>query len=244
MIHIFRKEIHSFFSSLVGYTAIIVFLLLSGFLLWISPDQNILDYGYATMDRFFSIAPWVFLLLIPAITMRLFSDEFKSGTIEILSTLPLLDRQIILGKYFAGLALTIFALLPTLLYVITLSSLSVIPNNLDSGGIIGSYIGLLFLAGAYTAVGLFCSSITTNQVVAFLIAIFINFILYIGFESLSQLEVFKSGLDYWVSYIGMQSHYHSISRGLIDSKDLVYFLSIISIFLLLTHFSLQKRKLN
>ncbi len=242
MIYIFRKEINAFFSSLMGYISVIVFLLVMGFFLWFYPDNNMLDDGYATMDKFFNLAPWVLLFLLPAITMRSFSDEFRSGTIEILSTLPLKEKDIVLGKFFAAWLLVVFSILPTLLYVFSLASLSAIPDNLDTGGIIGSYIGLLFLCGAFSAVGLFCSTLTNNQVIAFLIAIFINFILYSGFETLSKLEVFTGTLDYIISSIGMESHYRSISRGLIDTRDLVYFLSVIAIFILASRFSLQKRK--
>ncbi|GBL35579.1 hypothetical protein EMGBS15_11740 [Filimonas sp.] len=180
MLSIFRKELNSFFSSLVGYIAIIVFLLVCGFFLWVVPNNNMLDYGYATMDKFFAFAPWVLMFLLPALTMRSFSDEYKSGTIEILSTIPLTENQIILGKFFASFALMLFSILPTLLYVFTISHLAIIKDNLDTGGILGSYIGLLFLSAAYTAVGIFCSSVTPNQVIAFLLAIFANFILYAG----------------------------------------------------------------
>jgi ABC-2 type transport system permease protein len=152
MIYILRKELHSFFSSLVGYMAIIVFLLVCGFFMWVVPNANLLDYGYASLDKFFAFTPWVMMFLLPALTMRSFADEFKGGTIEILSTLPLKESQIILGKFFASFILVIFSILPTLLYVYTLSRLSLVADNLDSGGIFGSYVGLLFLSAAFTAV--------------------------------------------------------------------------------------------
>src|SRR5690606_7224682 len=189
---IFFKEIHSFFSSIVGYVAILVFLIASGLFLWIIPDTSILDYGYANLDRFFEYAPWFLMFLIPAITMRSFADEFRGGTIEWLSTKPLKDTDIILGKYFAALALVLFAILPTLIYIITIDSLSAVRDNLDTGGITGSYIGLIFLAASFTAIGIYCSSLTGNQIVGFLIALFANFILYLGFESLSQLPAFTA----------------------------------------------------
>ncbi|MBK7763130.1 MAG: gliding motility-associated ABC transporter permease subunit GldF [Bacteroidetes bacterium] len=244
MVQIFWKELNSFFSSLVGYIAIIVFLLICGFFMWVVPDANILDYGFASMDKFFAFAPWVLMFLLPALTMRSFSDEYKSGTIEILSTLPLKESQIILGKFFASFALMLFSVLPTLLYVFTISKLAIVKNNLDSGGILGAYIGLLFLSAAFTAIGIFCSSLTSNQVIAFLMSIFANFILFSGFEMLSKIPVLGNGIDYIVSQIGMQFHYTSISRGVIDSRDIIYFLSVVIIFILATRLSLQKRKWN
>jgi ABC-2 type transport system permease protein len=203
-----------------------------------------LDFGYASMDKFFALAPWIILFLIPALTMRSFSDEYKAGTIEVLFTLPLKDREIILGKFFASTLIVVFAIFPTLLYVITLASLSVIKNNVDTGAIIGSYIGLLFLCGAFTSIGLFASSISNNQVIAFLIAVFINFIVFAGFETISKIPVFDNGIDYILSQIGMQFHYDSISRGLIDSRDMVYFVSVIALFILATRIALGKRKWN
>lgn len=239
MLSIYKKEIHQFFSSLTGYIAIIVFLAVCGLFLWIF-DENILDYGYATLDKFFLFAPWVMLFLLPALTMRSFSDEFKSGTIEVLYTLPLKENDIILGKYFSALTFVVFALIPTGLYVFTIYRLS--GGNIDSGSIIGSYTGLLFLCAAFTAIGLFCSSLTNNQVAAFLIGVFVNFILYAGFESLSQLSLLGDGADYIISQIGMQFHYNSISRGVLDTRDLIYFVSILIVFLAATRLTLLKRR--
>jgi len=244
MFSIFRKELNSFFSSLVGYIAIIVFLLVCGFFMWVVPGNNILDYGFATMDKFFAFAPWVLMFLLPALTMRSFSDEYKSGTIEILSTIPLKENELIVGKFLASFTLVLFSVLPTLLYVYTISHLANIKGNLDGGGILGSYTGLLFLSAAFTSVGLFCSSLTSNQVIAFLIAIFANFILYAGFETLSRMSFIGNGLDYIVSQIGMQFHYNSISRGVLDTRDIVYFLSVVAVFMIATKLSLQKRKWN
>ena len=238
---IFFKEINSFFSSIVGYVAVLAFLVFCGLFFWIIPNSSILDYGYATLDKYFELAPWFLMLLIPAITMRSFADEFKSGTIEWLSTKPLKDTDIILGKYFAALALVVFAIIPTLIYIVTIDSLSAVKDNLDTGGIIGSYIGLLFLAASFTAIGIYCSSLTSNQIVGFLIALFANFILYTGFESLSELPAFTAGIDYYLSMIGMSFHYNSISRGIIDTRDVVYFLSIIILFIALTRLSLNRR---
>lgn len=242
MYSIYKKEINAFFSSLVGYIAILLFLILVGFFLWVIPESNLLEEGYATLDKFFTLAPWVLMFLIPALTMRSFSDEFKSGTIEVLSTLPLSESSIILGKFLASFTLVLFSLLPTLLYIYTISRLSVIPGNIDTGGIMGSYIGLSFLNAAFTAIGIFCSAVTSNQVIAFLFAIFLNFIVFSGFESLSKIPVFSNGADYIISQLGMQFHYNSISRGLIDSRDIVYFLSLIALFILATKITLERRK--
>ena len=238
---IFIKEINSFFSSIVGYVAILIFLIACGLFLWIIPDTSILDYGYANLDRFFEMAPWFLILLIPAVTMRSFADEFRGGTIEWLSTKPITDLNIILGKYFAALSLVSFALLPTLVYILTISSLSAIPDNLDTGAIIGSYIGLLFLASGFTAVGVFCSSLTSNQVVAFLIALFACYLFHSGFEALSKIPSFTGGIDYYLSMVGMSFHYNSISRGVIDTRDVVYFVSVVVLFVALTRTSLNRR---
>ena len=238
---IFIKEINSFFSSIVGYVALLVFLVACGLFLWVIPDYSILGYGFAAMDRFFELAPWLLLLLVPAVTMRSFSDEFRGGTIEWLSTKPLTDVEIILGKYFATLALIVLALLPTLIYVYTIANLALPDNSPDAAAIIGSYTGLLFLAATFAAVGVFCSSLTGNQVVGFLISLLSCYLLYTGFEHLSRLPEFSEGIDYYLSMIGMEFHYTSISRGLIDSRDVIYFLSLIILFIALTRFSLSNR---
>lgn len=238
---IYIKELNSFFSSIVGYVTMLIFLIACGLFLWIIPDTSILEYGYATLDRFFEFAPLFLLLLIPAVTMRSFADEFRGGTIEWLSTKPLKETDIILGKYFAALSLVIITLLPTLVYVITIDSLSAVPDNLDTGGIIGSYIGLVFLAATFTAVGIFCSSLTSNQVVAFLVALFACYLLYTGFEALSKIPSFAGGIDYYLGMIGMSFHYNSISRGVVDTRDVIYFLSVIVLFIALTRLSLNRR---
>jgi ABC-2 type transport system permease protein len=238
---IFIKEINSFFSSIVGYVAIMVFLIACGLFLWILPDSSILLGGYATLDAFFDMAPQLLLLLIPAVTMRSFADEFRGGTIEWLSTKPLTDMDIILGKYFAALTLVLFALLPTLIYIISIDSLSSVPDNLDTGGIMGSYIGLVFLAATFTAVGVFCSSLTSNQIVGFLVSLFACFLLYTGFEALSKLPLFTGGPDYYMGMIGMSFHYNSISRGVVDTRDVIYFISVIILFISLTRLSLNRR---
>ena len=237
---IFIKELNSFFSSIVGYVVLLVFLGICGVVLWVY-NNNILDYGYATMDRFFEVASWLLIFLIPAITMRSFPDEFRGGTIEWLSTKPLSDLDIILGKYFASVVLVAFAILPTLVYVYTIDNLSVVQNNLDTGGIIGSYIGLFLSACAFVAIGVFCSSLTNNQIVGFLLALFANGWLYWGFDALSLIPQFTGSIDYYLSMIGMSFHYESISRGVIDTRDVIYFLSLIILFIALTRLSLNRR---
>lgn len=242
MFTLFKKEIRAFLSSLIGYIAIFVFLLLVGLFLWILPtDSNILTNGYAGLDALFSLAPWVFLFLIPAITMRSFADEKKAGTIEFLLTKPLTDLQIILAKYFASVTLVLFSLLPTLIYYYTIYKLGNPVGNIDSGGTWGSYIGLLFLASAFTAIGVFASSLSDNQIVAFILAVFLCFFFYIGFEYISALDLFGKMDDFIIS-LGINDHYTSMSRGVIDTRDVVYYLSIIGIFILLTKTTLESRK--
>jgi ABC-2 type transport system permease protein len=238
---IFFREVNAFFSSIIGYVAVGVFLAACWLFLWLMPETNFLDYGYASLDKFFDLAPLLLMLLIPAVTMRSFADEFRAGTIEWLSTKPLSDIDVILGKYFAALALVVFALLPTLLYVYSIGNLAGAKVSLDSGGIIGSYIGLFFLAAGFAAVGIFCSSLTGNQVVSFLIALCACFLFYTGFEALSKIPSFTGGIDYYLSMVGMEFHYASISRGLIDSRDVIYFLSVIVLFIALTRISLARR---
>ncbi len=238
---IFIKEINSFFSSIVGYVAVMVFLIACGLFLWVIPNSSILEYGYASLDRYFDMAPWLLMLLIPAITMRSFADEFRGGTIEWLSTKPLTDLDIIGGKYLASLALVVFAILPTLIYAYTVNNLALLENNIDIGSVIGSYIGLLFLAAGFTAIGIFCSSLTNNQIVGFLVALFACYILYSGFEALSKIPSFTGGFDYYLSMVGMSFHYNSISRGFIDSRDVIYFLSVVILFISLTRLSLNRR---
>jgi len=242
MITLFRKEISSFFSSLIGYIVITVFLLINGLFLWVFPlEFNILDFGYASIENLFMLAPIVFLFLIPAITMRLFSDEKKSGTIEILLTQPLTDLEIILAKYFAGLVLILFSLLPTLIYFFSVYQLGLPPGNIDTGGMWGSYIGLLFLGASFVAIGLFSSSITDNQIVSFIIAISLCGFLYIGFEFIYSLDLFGN-IDLFIKSLGINAHYTSMSRGVIDTRDIIYFISVIALFIIFTKFSLASRK--
>ena len=242
MITLFKKEISSFLSSLIGYIVITVFLLINGLFLWVFPSEfNILDFGYANIDGLFLIAPFVFLFLIPAITMRSFSDEKKSGTIEILLTKPLSDYQIIFAKFLAGFALVVFSLIPTLLYFVSVYYLGFPKGNIDTGGMWGSYIGLLFLGGTFVAIGLFSSSITDNQIIAFIISVFLCGFIYMGFEFIYSFELFGS-VDLFIKQLGMNSHYSSMSRGVIDTRDILYFISVEAFFMLLTKLSLESRK--
>lgn len=234
-----KKELRQFFSSLTGLISIVVFLILNGAILFIFPD-NILDFGYATLDKFFQLAPFILLFLIPAITMRSFSDEFKGGTYEILQTKPLSRWQIIGGKYFASLIVVIIALIPTIIYAVTLQQLSAV-GGLDMGATIGSYIGLILLAAVFVAISIFCSSLTSNPVVAFVAGAFLCFLVYNGFEAISKIPAFESGADYFISMLGIDFHYRSISRGVIDTRDLVYFFTVILFFLLFTNKNLLTR---
>jgi len=234
-----KKELRQFFSSLTGYIAIIVFLLINGLFLFVFPASCVFDYGYATLDKFFEMAPWILLLLIPAITMRSFADEFRGGTFEILQTRPITRWQMIWGKYVASLFIVVIAIIPTLIYVLTISRLST--GGIDSGGIAGSYIGLFFLAAVFTAIGICCSSFTSNAVVAFLLSAFACFVVYSAFSAISTLPVFETGAGYFIEMLGIDSHYRSISRGVIDSRDLIYFASVVLLFLFLTARNLVKR---
>ncbi len=235
-----KKEFRQFFSSLTGYIAIVVFLLLNGLFLFVFPDTNILDFGYATLDKFFELAPWILLLLIPAITMRSFSDEFKAGTYEILQTKPLSRWKLVLGKYTGALGVVLIALLPTIIYVISVQQLST-EGGIDRGGTIGAYFGLIFLASVFVAIGIFCSSFTSNAVVAFISGAFFCFLLYSGFNAISRIPALESGADYYIEMLGIDFHYRSISRGVIDSRDIIYFLSVIAFFLVCTTRNLLKR---
>jgi ABC-2 type transport system permease protein len=242
MLAIFRKEINLFFSSLIGYIVVGVFLVVLGLFLFIFPDTSLLNYGFASLDPLFDMAPNIFVFLIPAITMRTFAEEQQSGTIELLVTRPISDWQIIAGKYLASLVLVLFALIPTILYYYTIYDLGAPRGNLDSGGIMGSYIGLFFLAAGFVAIGVFASSITKNQIVAFLLATALCFWFYWGFDYLSRLPVFVGKGDDVVQMMGMLYHYDSLSRGLIDSRDVIYFLSISGFFLFMSMLALERRK--
>lgn len=237
---IFLKEINSFFSGLTGYLVIGVFLIVNGLFLWVFQGEfNILDYGFASLAPFFKIAPWIFIFLIPAITMRSFSEEKKQGTLELLLTKPLTNWQLVLGKYFGNLTLVLLALIPTLLYVLTIYKLGKNSGEFDSGEMFGSYLGLFFLSAVFTAIGLLSSTFSKNQIVAFISAILLCFLTFFAFTGVSDLQLFGSDI-YALEYLGISFHYDSISRGVLDTRDLIYFLSIIVLTLTLTKINLQK----
>ncbi|WP_324671101.1 gliding motility-associated ABC transporter permease subunit GldF [Hymenobacter sp. GOD-10R] len=239
MFSILRKEFNAFLSSPVAYVVIGVFLVATGLFVWVFPDSNVLEYGFADLQTLFNTAPWIFLFLIPAITMRTFAEEKKAGTIELLLTRPLTDGQIIGGKYLACFLLALLALIPTLLYYYSIYQLGNPVGNIDSAATVGSYIGLALLAGVFAAIGLFASAITRDQVIAFLVAVVGCFLVYSGFDSLAS--VFEGSTAYYISQLGIAAHYRDISKGLIDSRDLTYFLSLIAGFLLATRLALQSR---
>ncbi len=242
MFTLYKKEINSFLNSILGYIVISVFLIVNGLFLWVFPmETNVLDFGYANMDGLFLLAPFVFLFLIPAITMRFFADEKKSGTIELLMTKPLTDLQIILAKYFAGLSLVIISLVPTLIYFISVYQLGFPIGNMDIGGTWGSYIGLFFLSASFVAIGMFASSLTDNQIVSFILAAIISGFIYIGFEFIYGLDLFGN-IDLFIKSLGISAHYSYMSKGVIDTRDLLYFISLISLFIILTKISLESRK--
>ena len=235
-----KKEWRQFFSSLTGYIAIVIFLLLMGLFLFVFPASSILDFGYATLDNFFSFAPFVMLFLVPTITMRSIADEYKSGTFELLKTLPISSARIVWGKYFGCLLVVAIALIPTIIYAISIQQLSA-RGGIDIGATIGSYIGLLMLGAVYTAVGICTSSFTNNTVVAFILAAFFCFFLYSGFNAISNIPLFNAGADYYIEMLGIDFHYRSISRGVIDTRDIVYFLALIVLFMLVTQRNLSRR---
>lgn len=242
MLALLNKEIRSFLSSLIGYIVMAVFLLLIGLFMWIFPGEwNTLDNGIASLDTLFVIAPWVFMFLIPAITMRSFSEERRNGTMELLLTRPLTDFQIVLAKFLGGVVLVIISLIPTLVYFITVHTLGQPKGNIDTGATWGSYIGLLLLGASYVSIGILASSITQNQIIAFLVGALLCFFMFIGFESIASFERF-GGFDTVLIRLGISDHYRSLSRGLIDSRDLIYFGTVIAVFLLISRTVIQSRR--
>jgi ABC-2 type transport system permease protein len=242
MIALIKKEIGSFFSTLTGYIVIVIFLSINALFIWVFPGElNIPESGYATLDTLFLIAPWVFLFLVPAVTMRMFAEEKRSGTLELLLVRPLTDIQIVLAKFIAAVMLVLISLVPTLVYFWSVYTLGSPPGNIDTGAVWGSYIGLFFLASCYASVGLFASSLSENQIVSFLIAVVLAFFLFSGFELLSGLPA-NLRLGQLLLYLGINEHYRSISRGVVDTRDIVYFVSLIALFLFLTRTVLQSRK--
>ena len=241
MISVFRKEVAAFLNSLIAYIVIGVFLTGIGLLMWVFPQTNILDYGFADMETLFGLAPYVFMFLIPAICMKFFAEEKKSGTMELLFTRPLTDLQVILGKYLAGLFLVLFSLLPTLIYYYSVYELGNPKGNLDSAGIMGSYIGLLLLGAFFTSLGVLASSLTENQIVAFILGAFLCFLWYDGLEAIASIQAIGSA-GHLVERLGVVYHYNALSRGLMDSRDIMYFLSITTVAILLTKLVIGSRK--
>lgn len=242
MLALIQKEIRAFFGSIIGYLVVMVYLLINSVFLWLFPGSfNLLDGGYASLGYLFTISPWVFLFLIPALSMRLFADEKKGGTMELLLTKPLSDLQIVLAKYAAGIVLLLVSLLPTLIYYYTAYQLGNPGGNVDSGAAFGSYVGLIFLGAAFLSIGLFASSLTDNQIVAFLLAMFLCFFIFYGFDQIAGFELFGS-LDLFILKLGINEHYISMSRGVIDSRDVLYFVSLIATFVAATRLVIQSRK--
>ncbi|NGY37581.1 gliding motility-associated ABC transporter permease subunit GldF [Flavobacterium sp. XN-5] len=238
---ILLREIKSFFGSPIGYLVIALFLILNGLFLWVfEGDYNILNTGFADMSPFFTLAPWILIFLIPAVTMRSFSDEKKQGTLELLLTKPLSLWQIVNGKFLGAVLLIVMAIIPTFIYVEVISSLGMPEGNLDMGSTIGSYIGLLFLISAYSSIGIFTSTLSDNQIVAFIVAVFLCFFFYFGFEGLASLT---PSFSIFISAFGMQDHFKSMGRGVIDTRDLLYFASITVLFLSFTVYKLKSFKL-
>ncbi len=242
MFSLLRKEINTFFSSITGYLVIIVFLLLNSAFMWVfKGGNNVLESGYASLDSLFAMAPWIFLFLVPAITMRMFAEEKRSGTLELLFTRPVSEWQIVISKFLAAWILVLISIVPTLVYFVSVYLLGAPQGNIDTGGTWGSYIGLLFLGGIYAALGVYSSSLTDNQIVAFILAVLLSFLFYLGFDLLST--VFAQGeFVHLVEKLGIQFHYLSISRGVLDSRDLIYFTAVIFIFLYATRYVLLSRK--
>ncbi|PRX55241.1 gliding motility-associated ABC transporter permease subunit GldF [Flagellimonas meridianipacifica] len=240
MFAVFRREIQSFFTAPIGYLIVGLFLLLNGLFLWVfKGDYNIFDYGFADLGNFFLLAPWVFIFLIPAITMKSFSEERKLGTLELLLIKPISIWKMILGKFFGTFSLCLIAIIPTIIYVFAISDLGIIPGNYDLGVVLGSYFGLLFLISAYVGIGLFASTLSENQIVAFIIGILLCFLLFNGFDAFSTL--FPNGdTQLQIQQLGARVHFDSIARGIMDTRDLIYFLSIAFFFLYLTHARLSR----
>ncbi|MCX8489668.1 MAG: gliding motility-associated ABC transporter permease subunit GldF [Cyclobacteriaceae bacterium] len=238
MIHVFKKEFNGFLHSLIAYLVIGVFLTAMGLFIWVFTETSILDYGYADLDTLFSMAPYVFIFLIPAITMKSFAEEKKLGTLELLLTKPLTDWDIVLGKFLAAFALVVVALVPTLIYYFSIVKLGNPIGNIDTAAVVGSYIGLLFLAAIFCAIGIFTSTLSNNQIVAFLLAAFFCFLMYTGFDSLSS---FAGAQALLVKQFGILYHYESLGKGLIDTRDIIYSLSAVGLLLLFTKVVLGSR---
>ena len=241
MLTIFFKEINNFLNSLIAYIVIGVFLTSIGLLMWVFQESSILEYGYSDMGTLFTMGPYVFMFLVPAITMRMFAEEKRSGTAELLFTRPLTSFDIIAGKYLAGFFLVLFSLIPTLLYYFSVYNLGNPVGNLDTPCIIGSYIGLTLLGGVFVSIGIFASSVTENQVVSFILAVFLCFIIYSVLSSIAGINVWGN-FSYIIEQFSILYHYSSLSKGLIDLRDIVYFLSVITVMLLITNLIINSRK--
>jgi ABC-2 type transport system permease protein len=236
---ILKREIISFFSSSTGYLVIAIFLIINGLFLWVfDGNYNILDNGFADLTSFFDLAPWVFIFLVPAVTMKSFSEEKKMGTLEFLKTKPISLKEIVLGKYFGALILIILALIPTLLYIITIDRLIAPLNELDTGSLVGSYFGLIFLVMAYASIGIFASTLSSNQIISFMTGVFLCFLAFYGFEGFSGLALNGQ----YIENFGMKTHFNSMARGVIDSRDLIYFISVTMLFIALAIFKLRKEE--
>lgn len=234
MFAIFKREVRSFFTSPIGYLIVGSFLLLNGLFLWVfKGDYNIFDYGFADLGNFFLLAPWIFVFLVPAITMKSFSEERKMGTLELLLIKPISIGKLVSGKFLGAFLLCIIAIVPTVVYVFAISDLGVIEGNYDLGVVLGSYFGLLFLIAAYTSIGIFASTLSDNQIIAFIVGILLCFLIFNGFDAISSL--FTNGeTQQTVQGFGAKSHFDSIARGVMDTRDLVYFISLTALFLYLT----------
>jgi len=242
MTAILKREISSFFSSITGALVVSVFLLITGLFIWVIPgDLNLIFGEYATLESLFYLAPWVYLFLVPAVTMRLFADEKKAGTLDLLLTRPISTFQIVWAKFLAGLVVVIISLLPTFIYFYSVYQLGNPVGNIDMGGTWGSYIGLFFLATIYVAIGTFSSALSDNQVVAFVIAVLLSFVFYTGFDSISSIQGLK-GFSEMIRQLGIDAHYSSLSRGVVDSRDVIYFLSVVFAFLYFTKMKLSTQK--
>ncbi|MEM9329276.1 MAG: gliding motility-associated ABC transporter permease subunit GldF [Bacteroidota bacterium] len=241
MLAVFQKEISLFLNSLIAYIVIGVFLTGIGLLTWIFPDTNVLDYGYASLDTLFDLGPYVLMFLIPAITMRTLAEERKTGTIELLLTRPLTDWDIVFGKFLASWVLVMLSILPTLIYFYSVYQLGNPIGNLDTPGIIGSYIGLILLGGLFAAIGMFASSLTDNQIVSFILAVFFCFIFFDGFEAVAKIDVWGT-FSLGISQLGIVYHYNTLSKGLLDLRDMVYFFSVMAFFLVSTYTMIRSRK--
>lgn len=240
MFALYKKELSSFFSSLTGYLTMIVFLVVTGLMLWVFKSGfNLLDYKYAGLDGLFLLGPFLYLFLIPAITMKMFAEEKRNGTLELLLTKPLSEMTIVTAKFLAGLSLVVVSLIPTVVYYWSVYRLGDPVGNIDTGSVVGSYIGLVFLGAAFVSIGLFASSVSNNQIVAFITAALLCAFCYLGFESLYQLMQGRFAL--LLRELGLEAHYESISRGVVDTRDVVYFVSVTLFFMFLTRMVLRWR---